>query len=132
MNPPTHIILRQLTTDVEISETSIPAGSTVFCLIGAANRDPRRYARSEEFDVARDDLDMGRAFTAGANHMGFGAGRHFCVGAVLAKAEAEIGLRLLLETIPDLGYAPGFVPFEEGTLTRAPRSIRVVFTPVVG
>jgi cytochrome P450 len=125
LNPPTHIILRRLTTDKTLSGVQVPSGATVFCLIGAANRDPRRYADAERFDPHRTDLDIARAFTAVAGHFSFGAGRHFCVGALLARKEAEIGLRMLLDTVREMAYVPGFVPVEEGTLTRAPRHLRV-------
>jgi cytochrome P450 len=130
LNPPTHIILRQLTEDVEMTGARIPEGAVVFCLVGAANRDDRRFQAPDTYNVRRGDLDVSRAFTAGANHLAFGAGRHFCVGAVLAKAEAEIGLEMLLDTLPDLRLVDGFVPVEDGLLTRAPRSLQTVFSPV--
>ncbi|MEU9379764.1 cytochrome P450 [Streptomyces sp. NPDC048279] len=82
--PPVHMIMRQAATDVEVSGGTIPAGATVTCLIGAANRDERRYREPGRFDIFRDDLTTTSAFSAAADHLAFALGRHFCVGALLA------------------------------------------------
>ena len=107
----------------------IPAGSTVTCLIGAANRDEQHYARPESFDVFREDLPARTSFTAAADHLSFALGRHFCVGALLAKSEIEVGINDLLDAMPDARLAPGFDPPEQGVFTRGPESVPVVFTP---
>ncbi|MFI8209304.1 cytochrome P450 [Streptomyces werraensis] len=83
---PVHMIMRQSATDVEVSGGTIPAGATVTCLIGAANRDERRFRDPDRFDIFRDDLSTTWAFSAAADHLAFALGRHFCVGALLAKA----------------------------------------------
>lgn len=129
--PPVHMIMRQPAVDVELSGGVVPAGATVTCLIGAANRDPERYERPDEFDVFREDLDTGHAFTAAANHLAFALGRHFCVGALLAKAEVEVGVNQLLDAMPDVRLADGFRAGERGVFTRGPAELPVVFTPVV-
>ncbi|MBW4720507.1 cytochrome P450 [Saccharothrix obliqua] len=127
--PPVRMIMRQPAADVELSGGVVPAGSTVICLIGAANRDPARYARPDEFDLFRDDLDTTRAFTAAANHLAFSLGRHFCVGALLAKAEVEVAVDQLLDAMPDVRPAAGSRPAEHGVFTRGPVDVPVVFTP---
>ncbi|MFG1881931.1 cytochrome P450 [Micromonospora sp. NPDC049102] len=127
LNPPTHILLRRLAATREIAGVSVPEGSTIFCLIGAANRDEDEFVDSEEFNLHRSEIDVSTAFSAGSNHLSFGAGRHFCVGAMLARAEAAIGIPALLRHFPVINYRDGFVPVEEGMLTRAPRSIQVTF-----
>ncbi|MFE2627522.1 cytochrome P450 [Streptomyces sp. NPDC059374] len=128
--PPVHMIMRQSAVDVEVSGGTIPAGATVTCLIGAANRDERRYREPERFDIFRDDLSTTSAFSAAADHLAFALGRHFCVGALLAKAEVEIGVDQLLDAMPDLRLADGFDPVEQGVFTRGPQSLPVRFTPV--
>ncbi|MDK1476662.1 cytochrome P450 [Streptomyces sp. 549] len=128
--PPVHMIMRQTAREVELSGGTIPAGATVTCLIGAANRDEQRYRDPDRFDIHRDDLTTTTAFSAAADHLAFALGRHFCVGALLAKAEVEIGVDQLLDAMPDLRLAPGFEPTEEGVFTRGPQSLPVVFTPV--
>ncbi|MFF0052283.1 cytochrome P450 [Streptomyces sp. NBC_01550] len=130
--PPVHMIMRQSATDVEVSGGTIPQGATVTCLIGAANRDERRYREPDRFDIFRDDLTTTSAFSAAADHLAFALGRHFCVGALLAKAEVEIGLNQLLDAMPDLRLADDFDPREQGVFTRGPQSLPVQFTPVTG
>ncbi|MFJ2608550.1 cytochrome P450 [Streptomyces sp. NPDC087425] len=128
--PPVHMIMRQTATDVEVSGGTIPTGATVTCLIGAAGRDPGRYHEPDRFDIFRTDLSTTSAFSAAADHLAFALGRHFCVGALLAKAEVEIGVSQLLDAMPDLRLADGHHPAEQGVFTRGPQSLPVRFTPV--
>ncbi|MFD3441363.1 cytochrome P450 [Streptomyces sp. NPDC058685] len=128
--PPVHMIMRQTATEVTVSGGTIPAGATVTCLIGAANRDAERYKDPDRFDIFRDDLTSTTAFSAAADHLAFALGRHFCVGALLAKAEVETGVIQLLDAMPDMRLADGFVPSEQGVFTRGPQSLPVRFTPV--
>ncbi len=130
--PPVHMIMRQSTTEVTLSGGTIPAGSTVTCLIGAANRDGNRYRDPDSFDIFREDLAATNAFSAAADHLAFALGRHFCVGALLAKAEVEIGVGQLLDAMPDIRLADGFDPAEHGVFTRGPQSLPVRFTPISG
>jgi cytochrome P450 len=127
--PPVHMIMRQPAEDIEIDGTKIPAGSTVTCLIGAANRDPRRFAHPDRFDIFRSDLPTETAFSAAAGHLSFALGRHFCVGALLAKTEIEVGVGQLLDAMPDVRLAEGADPGEQGVFTRGPATLPVRFTP---
>ncbi|WP_327190869.1 cytochrome P450 [Streptomyces xinghaiensis] len=127
--PPVHMIMRQPAEDVEFSGGTVPAGATVTCLIGAANRDPEHYADPDTFNLFREDLTARNAFTAAADHLAFALGRHFCVGALLARAEVETGLNLLLDAMPDARLPEGFTPAEQGVFTRGPRSLPLEFTP---
>jgi cytochrome P450 len=72
---------------VDIGGVTIPPGEQVFTLLGAANRDPARYARPDELDVTRTEIEP----------LTFGGGVHFCLGAALARAEIGITFRNLLE-----------------------------------
>jgi pulcherriminic acid synthase len=127
--PPVHMIMRQSATEVTLSGGTIPPGTTVTCLIGAANRDENRYRDPDRFDIFRDDLTATTAFSAAADHLAFALGRHFCVGALLAKAEVEIGVDQLLDAMPDVRLADGFDPVEQGVFTRGPQFLPVRFTP---
>ncbi|MBU6532589.1 cytochrome P450 [Streptomyces mayonensis] len=127
--PPVHMIMRQSATEVELSGGTIPAGATVTCLIGAANRDGSRYRDPDRFDILREDLTTTTAFSAAADHLAFALGRHFCVGALLAKAEVETGVNQLLDGLPDLRPDDGFDIVEQGVFTRGPASLPVRFTP---
>ena len=92
-------IARYVARDVEYYGTTIPEGSAILLLVGAANRDERRFARASEFDVHRTD----------GQHLTFGYGLHFCLGASLARLEGRVALDELLNRWPewevDLGDA---------------------------
>jgi pulcherriminic acid synthase len=130
--PPVHMIMRQPAADIVLEGGTIPAGSTVTCLIGAANRDGRHFAEAGQFNIFRDDLDSVNAFSAAANHLAFALGRHFCVGALLAKTEVEVGVGQLLDAMPGVRLADGFRPVEQGVFTRGPAALPVVFSPIPG
>jgi cytochrome P450 len=83
---PVQLMFRTSTTDVEIAGTTIPSGSTVIALLGSANRDPLAFDDPDEFVPAR----------AGTEHLSFGHGIHFCLGAALARLEARVALEELL------------------------------------
>ncbi|UNO41090.1 cytochrome P450 [Streptomyces sp. MST-110588] len=127
--PPVQMIMRQVSEDVEIAGGTVPAGATVTCLIGSAGRDERRYADPDTFDLFRTDLSATTAFSAAADHLSFALGRHFCVGALLAKAEVEVGVGQLLDALPDAALADGFTAREQGVFTRGLESLPVRFTP---
>ena len=84
-------IARYVAQDVEYYGTTIPEGSAALLLVGSANRDERRYERPDEFDIHRDDIQ----------HLTFGFGVHYCLGANLARLEARIALDELLNRFPE-------------------------------
>lgn len=126
-SPPVQMIMRQPSEDVEVSGGTIPAGATVVCLIAAANRDPRKYSDPDRFDITRPDLNFATAFAAAANHTGFAFGRHFCVGAMLAKVEVETAANQLLDAMGDIELVEPVAA--EGVFTRAPTTMKLRFTP---
>jgi pulcherriminic acid synthase len=128
-SPPVHMIMRQPKEDVALSGGTVAAGSTVTCLIGAANRDGRRYRDPDAFNLFRTDLDKTKAYSAAANHVAFCLGRHFCVGAMLAKTEVQTGTAQLLDAMVDIDFAEGFTPTEHGVFTRAPTELQLAYTP---
>ncbi|MGI9328497.1 MAG: cytochrome P450 family protein [Pseudomonadales bacterium] len=81
--------------DITLHGVTIPKGKPIMPLLGAANHDPRVFADPLKFDIARSPN----------HHLGFGHGVHFCMGAHLARAEARIALRNLIERFPDLQLA---------------------------
>lgn len=83
---PVQLLTRQSTREVQLSGISIPAGARVLALVGSANRDGRRFDDPDRFDVGRKP----------ENHLAFGTGIHYCLGAMLARREAAIALELLL------------------------------------
>jgi cytochrome P450 len=93
--PSERTLARWPVEDVEIRGQQIPEGSWVVTLPSAANRDPDRFERPDELDLAR----------AENRHLAFGRGVHYCVGAGLARVEGEIALSTLLRRIPSLRLA---------------------------
>ncbi|MFI7093875.1 cytochrome P450 [Streptomyces lydicus] len=123
--PPVQMIMRQPAADVTLSGGTVPAGATVICLIGAANRDDSQYARPDSFDIFRADLNPVGAWSAAAEHVAFGLGRHFCVGALLARTEVETGVGQLLDAFPVMEFADSTAPGDDGVFTRGPRALRL-------
>ena len=89
--PTGHASARYVTEDVEYYGTKLPAGSAVLLLMASANRDPRRFENPATYDVKRID----------GQHMTFGYGLHFCLGAHLARLEGRVALDEILNRWPD-------------------------------
>ncbi len=89
---PVQIVFRTALHDVVLREVSISKGAIVAVMLGAANRDERRFPDPDRFEVGRDVR----------GHLGFGFGPHFCLGASLARLEARIALEAL---VPQLRHA---------------------------
>jgi cytochrome P450 len=89
--PPAPYVGRYVAKDVELYGEVVPEGSAMLLLLGSANRDDRRFADGDRFDVRRKPL----------SHMTFGHGAHFCLGAALARLEGRIALDELLARFPD-------------------------------
>jgi cytochrome P450 len=87
---PVQLTTRMAKTDLEIQGTKIRKGDWLYLVVGAANRDPAQFPDSDRFDVSR----------AENKHIAFGAGAHFCLGAPLARLEAQIAVRALREHFP--------------------------------
>jgi cytochrome P450 len=73
-------------------------GSIVSTVLAGANRDPKVFADPNTFDITRENA---------RDHISFSAGRHYCLGAQLARMEGEVGLRMFFERFPDVRLAPG-------------------------
>ncbi|MGW4538323.1 cytochrome P450, cyclodipeptide synthase-associated [Streptomyces chartreusis] len=127
--PPVQLIPRQTERGVVLAGSTVPAGATVFCMIGAANRDPAAFAAPDAFDIHRADLGTARSFTAAARHLAFGTGLHQCVGAAFARAEIETVAGMLLSLFDEIRHTPGVRYRETGLYTRGPASLCIDFTP---
>jgi cytochrome P450 len=97
--------------DVEIRGTVVPAGSTVRVALGAANRDPERWDRPEEFDIARPEQVS----------LGFGQGIHYCIGAPLARMQTQVAIELLAARCPDMALDDGEVRHDPKRMDRYER-----------
>jgi cytochrome P450 len=128
---PTHMIPRKTRADLPVSGGTIPAEAEVICFLGSANRDERRFAAPDHYDMRRTDLDTERAFTTVADHAAFGMGRHFCLGAMMAKTEVEIAVNRLLDATDGLRFAGGEPPADQGLFLRGPSSLALRFAPAL-
>ncbi|KOV83508.1 hypothetical protein ADL03_20600 [Nocardia sp. NRRL S-836] len=122
-DPPTHMVLRQTSEAVDLPGGRVPAGATVACILASANRDPRQFTEPDRFDIHRL-TNVDREFAASAGHLAFGAGRHFCLGAHLARLLGRT-VPVLLAELPGLRWSDGFTPVSSGLISRAPRELRV-------
>jgi cytochrome P450 len=84
-------VARYVARDVEYYGTTVPTGSAILLLVGSANRDERRYDDPDRFDIHRDN----------AQHLTFGYGLHYCLGAALARLEGRVALDEVLKRFPD-------------------------------
>ena len=117
-NPPLQLVLREARESLELPSGTVPSGATLACLIGSANRDPDQFTDPDAFNLSRTDQ--------ATSHFAFGAGRHFCLGSMLARMEITISARMLLQTFPNVRWAPGFQPTERGFLNRCPDRLEVL------
>jgi cytochrome P450 len=86
------MVARHLLEDVELHGTVAPAGSKLLLVIGSANRDDRVFSDPDRYDIFRDKDEVGQLLS-------FGGGRHFCLGANLARLEAQIALREVVRRV---------------------------------
>ncbi len=110
-DPPLQIVARRALEPIG----PIPEGATVACLLGAAGRDPARFADPDRYDIFRAD----------PGDLAYGSGPWHCLGAPLARLTAEAGLLALLTVLPGLRRASGPRPRPEGLISRSPRTLPV-------
>ncbi len=80
--------------DIEVCGVPIKAGSLIYCMLGAANRDPKIFTNPNKFDISRQQLP----------HLTFGGGPHYCLGAPLARLECQIAFDQLLSRFSSITY----------------------------
>lgn len=106
--------------DVEIRGKRIRKREAVITLLAAANRDPDRFADPDTFDMERKDN----------RHLAFAWGPHYCFGAPLARAEAQIVLRTVLRRLNNLALVPGPRRWINNMVFRGLETLPITFDPV--
>ncbi|HUJ66262.1 MAG TPA: cytochrome P450, partial [Acidimicrobiales bacterium] len=99
---PVHNMCRVATTDYDIAGGTVGKGQQVVLMYSSANRDPEAFDDPERFDVCRQPNQ----------HLAFGFGTHFCLGAALARAEIRIFFEELVRRVDRLALTPGSAPVE--------------------
>lgn len=114
--PPSPVQARYVTRDVEHHGRSVPAGSAILLLTGAANRDDRKFPDGDRFDIHRT-ID---------HHLSFGYGIHFCLGAALARLEGRVALEALLPHLRGVRRASAQRSMLDSFLVRGPSRLEVL------
>jgi cytochrome P450 len=96
LDSPVQLTARLALRDVEVAGMRIERGELVVIYLAAANRDPSVFPDPHRFDIERPNA---------GRHLAFSGGRHFCLGAALARAEGEVGLRTFFERFPEVRAA---------------------------
>lgn len=112
---------RFATQDLVLGGQRIAEGDPVLVVLAAADRDPERFADPDTLDLSRRDNQ----------HLGYGHGIHYCLGAPLARLEGQTAIATLLRRLPDLSLAaePEDLRWRGGLIMRGLRTLPVEFTP---
>ncbi|MFE7569522.1 cytochrome P450 [Streptomyces sp. NPDC057539] len=113
---------RYATEPLTLGGQLIAAGDPVLVVLAAADRDPERFTDPDTLDLSRRDNQ----------HLGYGHGIHYCLGAPLARVEGQTALATLLTRLPDVRLAgdPGDLRWRGGLIMRGLRTLPVQFTPL--
>lgn len=95
-DPSSQMVARTSTAEIDLHGTTIPPGGRVLLLIGSANRDENVFADAATYDLSRDTSEL----------VSFGVGRHFCLGASLARLEARVALQELVRRVDEYDIDP--------------------------
>ena len=98
LDSPVQMSARVARMDINFAGEAVKRGEIVILHLAGANRDPKVFTDPHRFDIERDNA---------GKHLSFSGGRHFCLGAALARAEGEVGLRTFFERFPEARLAGG-------------------------
>jgi cytochrome P450 len=116
LEPAAAVVDRYATADGVLAGAPIRAGDQVTVSIAAANRDPSAFPDPDAFDVRRPNA---------AQHLAFARGPHFCIGAHLARLEAQVAVDTVLQRLPRLRLDPRYDSAVRGLVFRKPPDLRV-------
>jgi hypothetical protein len=114
---PVKMLLRTAVDEVVVAGATIPKGAVVGPLFGAANRDEAAFPEPDRFDLHRNPKD----------HLAFGHGVHFCLGAALARLEARLAFEELLTRMREPRLDEARVPWLDSLVFRGPTRLRLRF-----
>jgi hypothetical protein len=117
---PVQWVSRVVDERLELGGVMLEPGAILLGSVGSANHDPRQFADPDRLDVRRSDN----------RHLSFGSGVHFCLGATLARMEAQIAINTLVQRLPNLRLAEAKIHWKKGLIFRAARRLHVHFDPI--
>ncbi|MPZ97722.1 MAG: cytochrome P450 [Dehalococcoidia bacterium] len=116
---------RRARQDIEVGGVQVKTGDALLVLFGAANRDPEKYECPADFDLERFDGQTGTR-----DHLAFGYGIHYCLGANLARMEARIAMQTVLTRLGELRSVEGQrVEWWDAPFFRSPKAYVVTYQP---
>ena len=115
--PSGHSSLRIVTEDTELSGVRLPRGAMVVVLMAAALRDERQFPQADRFLLSRDR----------PSHLAFGHGVHYCLGALLAKLEARLGLEAVFSRVRDFSRPARELQWNPSLIARGPLALPLLF-----
>jgi cytochrome P450 len=114
---PIQMVGRSVLSPVEWQGQRLEEGQGVGVMVGAANRDPARFAQPDRLDLRRPNVQ----------HLSFGSGIHYCLGAPLARLEGQIAINTLLRRLPRLTLASDTLTYRDNYIFRSLEQLRVTF-----
>ncbi len=120
LEPAAAVVDRYATADVALDGVRVRAGDQVSVSITAANRDPATFSDPDQFDIRRPNA---------GRHLAFAHGPHFCIGAHLARLEAQVATQTMLERLPRLRLDSAGPSAPHGLVFRKPPELRVRWDP---
>lgn len=114
---PVHTLARRTMQEVTIRGVAIPENSSIYLLIGAANRDPEKFPDPEKLDIKRPPV----------RSLGFGYGIHFCIGAALARLESQVAFETIIKRLPELKMSIETPEFRPNYSLRGLKALPVEF-----
>ncbi|HEY4388382.1 MAG TPA: cytochrome P450 [Ktedonobacteraceae bacterium] len=120
-DPPVQSAARFALTNITLRGVTIPQGATIRLMLAAGDRDPKRFAHPNEFDPDRPDNE----------HLGFGGGDHYCVGAPLARMEAQIVLTELARRLDHPRLVVDPPPYRANAVLRGPEHLLIAFDHLI-
>jgi cytochrome P450 len=117
---PIQALGRFATKDVTLEGVDIPAGARLVIMYGCANRDTGKFEQPARFNIQRNDL---------SDHVGFGAGPHYCIGSALARLESKIAFEQLFRRMKSFKFAqdPATIEYQYNFIFRAPKALYLAF-----
>jgi hypothetical protein len=116
--PPGHSSLRLVTEETEIAGVRLPRGAVVVVLMASALRDESHFPQADQFLMDRER----------SSHLAFGHGVHYCLGALLARLEARLGLEALFSRIQDFSRANGELSWSPSLIARGPLALPLILS----